>query len=57
MGTAWERHGMCESALRVREAPSVVVKRPELEADHAPLCTAEYNYPHVFVVWCFIKHW
>jgi hypothetical protein len=42
--------------IRVREAISSVVKAPELEAGHSPLCNAEDNDPHVFVVWCFIKH-
>jgi len=42
--------------IRIREAISAVVKRPELEADHALLCNAEKNYPHVLVVWCFMKH-
>jgi hypothetical protein len=42
--------------IKVREFLSVVVKRHELEADHAPLCTADYNYPHVFEVWSVIKH-
>jgi hypothetical protein len=40
------------------------VKRPDLEADHSLLPSAEvknaWNYtstpPHVFMAWCLIKH-
>jgi hypothetical protein len=39
MGAAWERHAMCESALRVKEVFSSP-KRPKGSAAHTASCSA-----------------
>jgi hypothetical protein len=48
METAWEQHGICESALRDR--PSVKVSAPWIYLHTAWVVKAQYNYTQTSAV-------